>query len=237
MWPPASAGQPPSMHPGHPGTPTAHDPFANHPFGAVAGCGCAAARSLATIGGRCDRHTRPAMLPHNMPTAQASAFRYSPHTQELHGHALAPVTGGAVFHPAGSACLAGPYSSVNSLLGQLHAERVAAGERSHTHAHIAASSTSSILPRASPRPAPRGLQPSRSLVWQARASLGTKGLRKTTRCRQTPTVVRFAGQGPRASKHLLYRTTVCAQCGGNVWELPPRAAAPPRGPGGSIDGM
>ena len=148
MWPPASAGQPPSMHPGHPGTPTAHDPFANHPFGAVAGCGCAAARVLATIGGRCDRHTRPAMLPHNMPTAQASAFRYSPHTQELHGHALAPVnTGGAMFHPAGSAaCLAGPYSSVNSLLGQLHAERVAAGERPHTHAHIAASFTSSILP-------------------------------------------------------------------------------------------
>ena len=86
--------------------------------------------------------------PHNMPTAQASAFRYSPHTQELHGHALAPVNaGGAMFHPTGSAaCLAGPYSSVNSLLGQLHAERVAAGVRPHTHAHIAASFTSSILP-------------------------------------------------------------------------------------------
>ena len=89
------------------------------------------------------------MLPHDMPTAQASAFRYSPHTQELHGHALAPVNaGGAMFHPTGSAaCLAGPYSSVNSLLGQLHAERVAAGVRPHTHAHIAASlTTSSILP-------------------------------------------------------------------------------------------
>ena len=223
MWPPASAGQPPSMHPGHPGTPTAHDPFANHPFGAVAGCGCAAARVLATIGGRCDRHTRPAMLPHNMPTAQASAFRYSPHTQELHGHALAPVNaGGAMFHPAGSAaCLAGPYSSVNSLLGQLHAERVAAGERPHTHAHIAASFTSSILTRAS-GPASRstrGLQLSRSLVWQARASLGTKGMRKKTRCRQTPTVMRFAGQGARASKHPYYIMGLL--CGGR----PPRGAA------------
>ena len=139
--------------------------------------------------------------PHNMPTAQASAFRYSPHTQELHGHALAPVNaGGAMFHPAASAaCLAGPYSSVNSLLGQLHAERVAAGVRPHTHAHIAASFTSSILPpRASPRlsRSTRGLQPaSRSPVWQARASLGTKGMRKKTRCsRQTPTVMHFSGR-------------------------------------------
>ena len=43
MWPPASAGQPPNMHIGHPGTPTAQHPFAHHPFGAGAGCGCAAA--------------------------------------------------------------------------------------------------------------------------------------------------------------------------------------------------
>ena len=44
MWPPASAGQPPNMHLGHPGTPTAQHPFAHHPFGAGAGYGCAAAR-------------------------------------------------------------------------------------------------------------------------------------------------------------------------------------------------
>lgn len=44
VWPPASAGQPPNMHLGHPGTPTAQHPFAHHPFGAGAGYGCAAAR-------------------------------------------------------------------------------------------------------------------------------------------------------------------------------------------------
>ena len=62
-------------------------------------------------------------------------------------------------------------------------------------------------------------------MWQARASLGTKGMRKKTRCRQTPTVMRFAGQGARTLKHLLYYgTTVC--------EGRPRAPrAPPRGRG------
>lgn len=190
-WPPASAGQPPNMHLGHPGTPTAQHPFAHHPFGAGAGCGCAAARLFLPRSGRCDRRNIT-HFPYTMPTAQACASRYSPHTQELHGHALAAVnTGGAMFHPAGSAaCLAGAYSGVNSLLGQLHAERVAAGERPHIHDHIATSSTPSTLPSTAPprppRPAPRGLQPSRSLVWQARAALGTKGsptIRKTTRCR------------------------------------------------------
>ena len=78
-------------------------------------------------------------------------------------------------------------------------------------------------PRASPRPAPRGLQPSRSLVWQARASLGTKGMRKKTRCRQTPTVMRFAGQGARTLKHLLYYGTT-------VWGGPPPRPARARGP-------
>lgn len=107
--------------------------------------------------GRCDRRNIT-HFPYTMPTAQACASRYSPHTQELHGHALAAVnTGGAMFHPAGSAaCLAGAYSGVNSLLGQLHAERVAAGERPHIHDHIATSSTPSTLPStAPPRPASR----------------------------------------------------------------------------------
>ena len=104
---------------------------------------------------RCDRRTRPvpATFLHTMATAQTCAFRYSPHTQELHGHALAAVnTGGAMFHPAGSAASSvgflqqGSYSGVNSMLGQLHAERVAAGERPHTHDHIATSPTPSTLP-------------------------------------------------------------------------------------------
>ena len=151
------------MHLGHPGTPTAQHPFAHHPFGAGAGCGCAAARlfllahdRVVVIGAR--RATTSHTSPYTMPTAQACASRYSPHTQELHGHALAAVnTGGAMFHPAGSAaCLAGAYSGVNSLLGQLHAERVAAGERPHIHDHIATSSTPSTLPStAPPRPASR----------------------------------------------------------------------------------
>jgi hypothetical protein len=56
-----------------------------------------------------------------------------------------------MFHPAGSAaCLAGPYGGVNSLLGQLHAERVAAGERP-PHDHTATSSTPSTLQRLPPR--------------------------------------------------------------------------------------
>lgn len=149
------------MHLGHPGTPTAQHPFAHHPFGAGAGCGCAAARLFLPRSGRCDRRApchNITHFPYTMPTAQACASRYSPHTQELHGHALAAVnTGGAMFHPAGSAaCLAGAYSGVNSLLGQLHAERVAAGERPHIHDHIATSSTPSTLPStAPPRPASR----------------------------------------------------------------------------------
>jgi hypothetical protein len=85
-------------------------------------------------------------------------------------------------------------------------------------------------PRASPRPAPRGLQPSRSLVWQARASLGTKGMRKTTRCRQTPsawTAVRFAGQGARASKASTY---VYGGRLSTVGAARPRPAGPRCGP-------
>eukprot|EP00964_Phaeocystis_antarctica_P161889 scaffold135145_cov69-Phaeocystis_antarctica.AAC.3 len=114
------------MHPGHPGTPTAQHPFVHHPFGAGAGCGCAAARLF--------------LLVHDRVVVVGARALYSPHTQELHGHALAAVnTGGAMFHPAGSAASSvgflqqGSYSGVNSMLGQLHAERVAAGERPHTH--------------------------------------------------------------------------------------------------------
>ena len=54
-------------------------------------------------------------------------------------------------------------------------------------------------------------------MWQARASLGTKGMRKKTRCRQTPTVMRFAGQGARASKHPYYIMGLLS----TVWGPPP----------------
>ena len=49
VWPPASAGQPPDVYPGHPETPIAHHPFAHHPYGAGVGCGCAAARLVLLV--------------------------------------------------------------------------------------------------------------------------------------------------------------------------------------------
>ena len=108
-----------------------------------------------TIFSLCDRRMRPVLATslHTTATTPAYASRYSPHTQELHGHAL---NTGAMYHPPGgsAACLAGPYSNVNSMLGQLHAERVAAGGRPHTHDHIATSPTPAPNPLASPCPAP-----------------------------------------------------------------------------------
>lgn len=194
MWPPASAEQPPNMHIGHPGTPTAQHPFAHHPFGAGAGCGCAAAHlfllahdRVVVIGARAlslPRSRTPCPQLKLAPPGTARTPKSCTATP------LRPSTRAArcSIRRAQQHAWRGPTAASTACLASCmrSASRQVSDRPMITPPHRPLPAPSSVYPRASPRPAPRGLQPSRSLLWQARATLGTKGsptIRKTTRCR------------------------------------------------------
>ena len=151
VWPPASAGQPPNMHLGHPGTPTAQHPFAHHPFGAGAGYGCAAARlfllahdRVVVVGARAVpllplSRTQPKLAPPGTARTPKSctATPLRPSTRAApcsirrdQQHAWRGPTA------ASTVCLA---SCMRSASRQV-------SDRTHTHDHIATSPTPSTLP-------------------------------------------------------------------------------------------